>query len=95
MNIHQNHISLLKQYPAISQTPDFLESLNKFRNENPELGKLIQDLLSVGDASVSAGRGVGELYSISNDLFKIFQDIQKESGYLERRFCVRICYSIK
>ena len=86
MNIHQNHISLLKQYPAISQTPDFLESLNKFRNENPELGKLIQDLLSVGDASVSAGRGVGELYSISNDLFKIFQDIQKESGYLEQRY---------
>jgi len=89
VNIYKDHINILKQFPCTGQDfnfNDFLNQAKEFQNQVPGLNELVGSFKGISDSSLGAGRGVGELYSISNDLFETFQKLQKESGYLEQRY---------
>ena len=98
MNINQNHISLLKQYTSIGQDISITELLKRLKqfatgedadailNVTNLLGGMTGAMGDLFDSANNAGRGLGEFYSISQDLSAIITDIQKESAYLEQRY---------
>ena len=78
MNIYKDHINILKQFPCTGQDfnfNDFLNQAKEFQNQVPGLNDLVGSFKGIADSSLGAGRGVGELYSISNDLFETFQKL--------------------